>query len=278
MFLFAILFSFSSIARETPAYNGEPRPLVAEARPEKLEGVKIEEKLNSQLDMNLHFKNETGEEVTLGSFFDGQTPVIISPVYFSCPGLCNFHLNGLTEGLKAMDWSIGGKFKVLSISFDHRETPDLAAKKKETYMKVYNRPGTESSWHFLTADEATIKAFTSSIGFNFRWNEKEKEWAHGSAAVVASPKGTVSRYLPGIMFDPKDIKFAVLEAGKGKVGSLVDQLILYCFQYNPHQSKYTLYASRVMKAGGGLMVLILAIWLLPIWYRARRHPSSVRSS
>jgi protein SCO1 len=278
MFLFALIFSFSAISRDMPVYTGKPQPLAAESRPEKLEGVKIEEKLGAQLDLNLQFKNEKGETVTLGSFFDGQMPVIISPVYYNCPGLCNFHLNGLTEGMKGMEWSIGQNFKVLSISFDHKETPDLAVKKKENYLKVYNRPGTEDSWHFLTADEATIRALTSSIGFSFRWLEKEKEWAHASAAVVASPKGIVSRYLPGIMFDPKDIKLAVLEAGKGKIGTFVDQLVLYCFQYNPHQSKYTLYATRVMKAGGGFMVLILAIWLLPFWYRVRRHPSSVRSS
>lgn len=274
-----ILLSFAvAQGRDVPKYTGEPQPLTAETQVEELRGVKIDEKLGQNLDMSLRFKNEMGEEVTLGSFFDGQTPVIISPVYYSCPGLCNFHLNGLTDGFKGMDWSIGQKFKVLSVSFDHKETPDLALKKKENYMKVYNRPGTEKSWHFLTADENTVKAFTSSIGFNFRWNEKEKEWAHASAAIVASPKGTITRYLPGIMFDPKDIKLAVLEAGKGKVGTFIDQLVLYCFQYNPHQSKYTLYAFNLMKAGGALMVLILAIWLLPFWYRARRHPSSVRSS
>jgi protein SCO1 len=278
MFLVALLFSLNSFSRDTVGYTGEPQPLPAATRPEKLEGVKIDEKLGAQLDMNLRFKNEKGEVVTLGSFFDGEKPVIISPVYYSCPGLCNYHLNGLTEGFKGMEWSIGEKFTVLSISFDHKETPDLAVKKKENYIKVYNRPGTENSWHFLTGDQETIKALTSSIGFNFRWLEKEKEWAHASAAVVASPKGTVTRYLPGILFDPKDLKLAVLEASRGKIGTFVDQLVLYCFQYNPHQSKYTLYATRVMKAGGGIMVLILAIWLLPFWYRVRRHPSSVRSS
>src|SRR5690606_31723334 len=113
-----------------------------------------------------------------------------------------------TDGFKGMDWSIGEKFTVLSISFDHRETPDLAAKKKESYLKVYNRPGAEKSWHFLTADEETVKALTSAIGFKFRWNEEQREWAHASAAIVTSPRGKITRYLPGIMFDPKDIKLA----------------------------------------------------------------------
>lgn len=259
-------------------YSGELAPLTSSEPVDQLKDVKIEEKLGTALDLNLKFRDETGREVTLGSYFDGNTPVIISPIYFSCPGLCSFHLNGLTDGFKGMDWGIGSRFKVLSISFDPKETSELAAKKKENYLSVYNRPGTENSWHFLTGDEAAIKAFTSSIGFKYAWNEERKEWAHASAAIVASPRGVVTRYLPGILFDPKDIKLAVVEAGKGKVGTFVDQLVLYCFQYNPHQSKYTLYVMNIMKIGAGLMVLILAIWLLPVWYRARRHPSSVRSS
>lgn len=260
------------------AYDGTPAPLTADVRPAELQGVGILEKLGNNLDLSLKFKNELGEEVTLGSFYDGKTPVLISPVYFSCPGLCNFHLNGLTDGMKAMDWSIGDQFKVIAVSFDHRETPEVALKKKESYLKVYNRPGTEKSWHFLTADEATIKALTESVGFSFKWNEKENEWAHASAAIVTSPRGVITRYLPGIVFDPKDIKLAVVEAGQGKIGSFVDQLVLYCFKYNPHQSKYTLYAFNLMKVGAALMIIVLALWLLPFWIKARRHPSPMRSS
>jgi protein SCO1/2 len=272
-----LTLSLASASHMQPV-TGQPAPLPAEAKAEELNGVKIEEKLGHNLDMNLKFKDEQGQDVTLASYFKDNVPVIISPVYFNCPGLCNYHLNGLTDGLKEMDWSVGQKFKVLSISFDPKETPDTALKKKENYLKVYNRPGAEKFWHFLTGDEANVKAFTSAIGFNYHWDEKDKQWAHASTAVVVSPNGTITRYLPGIMFEPKDIKFALTEAGKGQIGTFVDQLVLYCFHYNPTQSKYTIYASNIMKLGGALMVLILAIWLLPFWYRARRHPSSVRSS
>lgn len=277
---FAFLFGISpSFAAPGDGYDvHKVAPLVAETRPKELAGVGVEEKLGHQLDLNMTFKNEQGQLVTLGTFFDGSLPVIISPVYFSCPGLCNFHLNGLTDGLKEMDWSIGEKFKVLSISFDSKETPELAAKKKETYMKLYGRQGTEASWHFLVGDEANVKAVTAAIGFKYHWNEQANDWAHASTAVVVSPKGVITRYLPGILFDPKDIKLAVLESGKGQVGTFVDQLMLYCFHYNPTQSKYTLYAFNIMKAGGGLIVLVLVLWLLPLWYRGRRHPSSVRST
>ncbi len=277
--IFIGLFGAPSAFAHKDDYNvNQVAPLTAETKPSELVGVGIEEKLGHDLDLNLKFKDEQGQIVTLGSFFQNGVPVIISPVYFSCPGLCNFHLNGLTDGLKEMDWTIGDKFKVLSISFDPKETPDLAAKKKETYMKLYGRAGIESSWHFLTGDEANIKAFTESIGFKYHWNEKANDWAHASTAIVVSPKGVITRYLPGIIFEPKDIKLAVIEGGKGQVGTFVDQLVLYCFHYNPTQSKYTLAAFNIMKVGGGLTILLLALWLLPVWYRSRRHPSSVRSS
>ncbi|MBX3034538.1 MAG: SCO family protein [Bdellovibrionaceae bacterium] len=256
--------------RSTPGgMTGQPAPMVATERPKELEGVGIEEKLGQPLDLSLVFRDERGQEVTLGSFYDGKTPVVISPVYYSCPGLCNFHLNGFTEGLKGMDWSVGSKFKVIAVSFDPKETPDLAEKKKATYMKLYGRPGTEGGWHFLTGSEESIKKLTDSVGFKYRWNEDEKEWAHASAAIVTTPRGEVSRYLPGIQFEPKNIRLALVEAGEGKVGGIIDQLVLYCFQYNPHQSAYTIYAFNIMKLGGALMVLVLAIWLLPFFWRAR---------
>ena len=279
----ALVFTSLLAGPSAFAYKGDYNvnqvaPLTAESKPSELVGVGIDEKLGHDLDLNLKFKDEQGQIVTLGSFFQSGVPVIISPVYFSCPGLCNFHLNGLTDGLKGMDWTIGDKFKVLSISFDSKETPDLAAKKKETYVKLYGRPGIESSWHFLTSDKETINAFTKAIGFKFHWNEKANDWAHASAAIVVSPKGVITRYLPGILFEPNDIKLAVIEGGKGQIGTFVDQLVLYCFHYNPTQSKYTLAAFKIMKVGGGLTILLLGIWLLPLWYRSRRHPSSVRST
>ena len=276
--VFGILLGTSLAFAHKDDYDvNKVAPLTAETKPSELVGVGIDEKMGHELDLNLKFKNEQGQLVTLGSFFQSNVPVIISPVYFSCPGLCNFHLNGLTDGLKGMEWTIGNQFKVLSISFDPKETPELAAKKKETYMKLYGRAGIESSWNFLTGDEATIKAFTDSIGFKYHWNEKANDWAHASTAILISPKGVITRYLPGILFEPKDIKLAVIESGKGQVGTFVDQLVLYCFHYNPTKSKYTLAAFQIMKVGGGLTVLLLALWLLPLWYRSRRDSSSVRS-
>ncbi|MEN0058002.1 MAG: SCO family protein, partial [Bdellovibrio sp.] len=221
--------------------------------------------------LSLKVRNEAGQEVALGSFFDGKHPVIISPIYFSCPGLCNFHLNGLTDALKLMDndWSVGKKFKLLSLSFDSKETPDLAQKKKQTYMKLYGREGAEKEWHFLTADEATVQAITKALGFKFKWDATQNEWAHASAAVIVTPDGTISRYLHGILFNPQDVKLALNEASAGKIGNFVDHLVLYCFKYDPQQSKYTLAAFNIMKMGGAVMVLVMVLWLLSVYIRSR---------
>ncbi|QDK43898.1 SCO family protein [Bdellovibrio sp. ZAP7] len=268
-----VLFSVTT----TFAYNGTEAGMAAGDKARELQGVGIEEKLGKKLDLGMKFKDETGKEVALGDFFDGKHPVIISPVYFSCPGLCNFHLNGLTDALKVMDknWTVGGKFKVVAISFDSKETPEIAAHKKELYMKLYDRPGSESGWHFLTGNEQQVRALTEAIGFKFRWDETQKEWAHASAAVVASPEGTVSRYLPGIMFNQQDIKLALNEATEGKIGNFVDSLVLYCFQYDPHKSKYSLAAVSIMKMGGGVMLLVMVLWLLPLYIRSRRAKKNV---
>jgi protein SCO1/2 len=271
--LWALSFSLAStVLADARGLRSAATGMTSAQTAPELEGIGIDEKMGQTLDLSLQFKDENGKTVTLGDYINpvSHVPVIISPVYYSCPGLCNFHLNGLVDGLKGLDWTIGEKFKVIAISFDPKEKPEVALKKKASYMKVYGRPQAESDFHFLTGEPEAIQKFTSSVGFKYRWNEKEKEWAHASAAIVVSPTGTITRYLPGIMFEPKDIKLALTEASAGKIGTFVDQLVLYCFQYNPHQSKYTLYAFNVMKLGGGLMILVLALWLLPIWIRSRR--------
>lgn len=267
----ALLLSISMLtwaAENAPkSYSLEAEPLVATEKPSQLQNVGIKQQLGAQLDLNMTFKDESGQTVQLSHYINGTKPVIISPIYYNCPRLCNFHLNGLTEGLQKVDWSPGDKFEMIAVSFDASETPDLAKAKKENYMKMYNRPGTEGGWHFLTASQDVVKKLTESVGFEFKWNEEAKEWAHASAAIVISPDGRITRYLPGIVFEAKDIKLALTEAGQGKVGGFVDSLLLYCFQYDPHKSEYTIAAVRLMKLGGLLTVLILGIWLGPIWIR-----------
>lgn len=269
--VFASFVSAAHANQGHEGYKGPSNPRPAQELPEEFKDIGIDEKMGVTLDKSLPLINEKGETVTLGSFFHASRPVILSLVYFNCPGLCNYHLNGLTDGMKELDWSIGDKFTVLSISFDPKESFETAAKKKETYLKVYGRPSARDDWHFLTASPETIKALTASVGFKYKWVEQSKEWAHGSAAIVLTPEGKVSRYLPGVMFEKKDLRLALTEASNGKIGNFVDHFVMFCFRYDHKQSKYTLYAFNVMKAGSGISVLLLGLWMIPFWVRSYRN-------
>lgn len=268
IFVVTALLSFGVFAH---AIDEKAAPLVSTDKPKEFDGMGITENLGTDLDLNMKFKDESGQDVTLAKYFDGTHPVVISLVYFNCPGLCNFHLNGVVESMKEMDWKAGEKFQLLAISFDPKETPDLAAAKKVNYMKLYDKAGTENGFHFLTADAETVKKITETVGFRYRWDEQSKEWAHASAAVIATPKGKIARYLHGIMFDSKTFKMALIEATEGKIGTVIDQMIFYCFKYDPHQSKYTLYAFRLVQLGGVVIILVLGAILFPVWMRSRRE-------
>lgn len=246
-----------------------PKTMTATEKPQEFKDVGIKENLGTTLNLDEQVRDENGNLVPLRSFF-GKRPVIFSPVYFSCPGLCNFHLNGLTEALKSLDWSVGQKFDVVAMSFDSHEGADLAKMKKHNYLGVYDRAGTENGWHFVTADEPTVKRIMTQLGFSYRWDEEQKQWAHASAAILISPDGKISRYLHGIMFDPETLKMGINEAGQGKVGTFVDKMIWYCFHYDPHQSKYVLYAMRLVQLGGALMIVLLGLLLVPAWKKNRR--------
>lgn len=235
-----------------------------------LQGVGIEPHIGQKLDTNLLFKNEDGQSVALKNFLREGHPVILSPVYYGCRSLCNYHLNGLTEGLKSLDWSVGQKFDVVAFSFDDRENSTLSKGKKESYLKLYSRAGTQDGWHFLTADRDTITQITNQLGFKFKWNQEMGEWAHPSAAIIISPDGTINRYLPGVYFQANDLKLALNESVEGRLGTFVDKMVLFCFKYDEHQSKYSPYIINIMKIGGGLMIVILAIWLSSAWMKSRR--------
>ncbi len=253
------------------AYDGKPQPQAANVLPEELQGVGITEKIGSQIDLGLKVTQEDGTVVPLSTFFHEHKPVILSPVYFNCPGLCNFHLNGLVDALKMVDWSPSQKFEIIALSFDPSEKSDVASQKKASYMKLYDRTGTEAGWHFVTADAETIKKITEAVGFQYKWNEKVGEWSHASAAIMISPRGQVARYLHGIMFEPRDMKLALNEAADGKLGGFVDSAMLFCFKYDRHQSKYGLQVFQIMKAAGALTALALALWLGMAMIQAKRE-------
>ena len=246
-------------------------PLPAAETPNELKDIGIQEHLGEVLDPNLEFTTDDGRTVKIGEYFSHPAkPTILSIVYYSCPNLCNYHLNGMTAALKQMPWTVGDQFDIVAVSMDHKETPDLAAKKKASYVAEYGRPQSAKGWHFLVGSEENVKKLTDAIGFKFRWDEKEKQYAHAAAATIVTPGGKLSRYLYGIEFDPKTVRLSLLEASNGKIGSMVDQLIMFCFHFDPTKNKYTLYAYNIMKISGLLMILALALILVPTWLRERR--------
>ncbi|MCS6838719.1 MAG: SCO family protein [Bdellovibrionaceae bacterium] len=235
--------------------------------PGELKQVGIDEQLGSSVDLSIQFTDENGRTVSLAEYFDGTIPVMLSLVYFNCPGLCNLHLNGVVDALKGLSWSIGREFRYLAVSFDSRENWQLAQAQKNNYLSVYDRNSSSKDWHFLTGSTSAIERLTRSLGFRFRWDEKNKEWAHASALIFLSPTGVITRYLHGVVFEANQIKLALSEAANGTIGTLADKFVWFCYKYDPQQSKYVVYAFRLVQIGGGLMVLLLAIMLLPTWRR-----------
>lgn len=244
-------------------------PLPASAKPKELEGVGITERTGHQIDLNLEFRNEEGSLVPLRSIVDGSKPIVFGLVYYGCPNLCNFFMNGVTDVLKESKWNPGKEFDVVFVSIDPKETNDLAVKKKETYMQAYGRVETRSGWHFLTGSEANIKALASQVGFGYRWDKDSKQWAHAAAAIIATPHGQISRYLYGIMFDEKTLRLSLLEAGKNKIGGLVDRILLFCYKFDPTRNKYSLYAMNLMRIAAALTILVMGFFLIPYWRKVR---------
>ncbi len=230
--------------------------------PEVLKQVGIEQRLNEQIPLDAVFKDETGRELQLGEYFREGKPVVLTLVYYECPMLCNQVLNGLTGTLEAMKFTPGREFNVVTVSFDARETPELAARKKETYLKRYGRAGAERGWHFLTGDKSSIERLTQSVGFKYVWDEKSKQFAHASAIMVATPGGRLSHYFYGIEYSPKDLRLSLVEASQGRIGSPVDKLILYCYHYDPTTGTYGPVVMNIVRLAGLTTVLAIVALLL----------------
>lgn len=236
--------------------------------PPALEKAGIEQKLNAQISLDAVFKDENGREVRLGEYF-GKRPVILALVYYECPMLCNEVLNGLTGSLKGLSFDAGKEFDVVAISFDARENekPDLAKNKKESYMKRYSRPGTENGWHFLTGTQGELDKVTQAVGFNYYWDEKSNQFAHAGGIMIATPEGKLSRYLYGIDYAPKDIKFAVMESAENKIGNPAEQLMLYCYHYDPSTGKYGLSILKVIRLAGIVLLIGMGAMFFAFWRR-----------
>jgi protein SCO1/2 len=239
-----------------------PRPEDDNTLPKQEQGVRIDDRPGVQLPADVHFRDQEGRDVTLGSYFDGSRPVVLVLAYFTCPMLCTTVLNGMTNGLRDVAWNAGEAYRILTISIDPRDTPDMAKEKRANYVRSYGRVIKPDAWDFLTGDEASVKRVADAIGFHYKWDPEQQQYAHAAGAFIITPSGKVSRVFYGIQFDPKDLKLALVEASDGKFRSTVDQLLLFCFHYDPKVGKYVLAAQRVMTGGGVITVFALVLMVL----------------
>jgi protein SCO1/2 len=248
----------------------------ASAKPPMLKDVGIDQLLNNQVPLDLEFKDENGSTVKLAEYFKDR-PVVLSLVYYNCPRLCTQILTGLLGTLKTLPMSPGKEFISLSVSIDPREKPDLAAGKKHEYLERLGRPGAEAGWHFLTGEEPSIEALARSVGFRYVWDPVLNQYAHASGLIIITPGGKVSRYLYGIEYAPRDLRFGVIEASEGKVGSLADQIILYCYQYDPERKTYGLVLMRVLRIFGAITLVSVVALILFLIYMTKRKEARLAS-
>jgi protein SCO1/2 len=228
----------------------------------------IEQHLNEQVPLDLVFHDETGRSVVLSEYL-GTKPVILVLAQYRCPRLCSLVLNSLTDGLRGIDYEIGKEFTVITVSFDPREKPDLAAAKKTAYVEKYNRSGAAAGWHFLTGDEASIKSLTDAVGFRYSYDPKTDQYAHASGIMILTPSGKISRYYFGLDYSPRDLRYGLEDSSAGNVGSPVPSpLRMLCFAYDPATGKYSLMTMRLVRLSGLLTVLLLAGFLFRAWRRS----------
>jgi protein SCO1/2 len=271
-----VALTCATIARAQDGAHGvRPDPgMPASQMPGILKDVRFDQRLNERLPLDATFKDEDGRSVQLGQYF-GTKPVVLAFAYYECPMLCTQVLNGLTSALTVLTETVGQDFDVVVISFDPRELPPLAAGKKKAHIDRYKRPGSESGWHFLTGEEASIRRVTDAAGFHYAWDDKTQQFAHPSGIVVTTPDGRLSRYFFGIEFAPRDVKFALIESSAGRTGNAVDKLLLYCYHYDPSTGSYSFLAMRAVQIGGAVTLVALVGFVLVALSREQREERPV---
>ena len=241
----------------------------------QLEGVGFKQRLDEALPLDAIFKDDNGREVKLGQLF-GNKPVILAFVYYQCPMLCTQVMNGLSSALKVMPFVAGKDYDVVLVSFDPRDTPAIAAEKKRAHLTYWSTERDGAAWHLLTGNEASIHRATSAAGFTYQWDERTGQFAHVSGVLVVTPEGRLSRYFYGVEFSPKELRLALVESGQGRIGSAIDELLLYCFHYDPESGRYGLVVMNIVRLGGVLTVLCMGSFILLMRRRESRPPAPSR--
>ncbi len=248
----------------------------AGAMPELLQDVGLDQRLNTQLPLTLQFKDEEGRTVRLGDYF-GKRPVILTLAYYECPMLCTQVLNGVASAIGVLKFSVGQEYEIVTVSFDPRDTPERARAKKASYIERYNRPGAQAGWHFLTGNSREISALTRAVGFRYAYNASVGQFAHASGIMVATPEGRLSHYFYGIEYWPRDLRLALIEAADRKIGSPVDDVLLYCFHYDPASGRYSLAVMTVVRIAG-VLTLVAGGTAIVLMRRRERHESLPRNA
>jgi protein SCO1/2 len=243
--------------------NGVMSP-PANTRPPRLENVGIEQHLDAQVPPDLTFRDETGKTVKLADYF-GRKPLILNLVYYNCTMLCGEALAGLASAMRLVKFDVGNEFDVVTVSFDPRETPEMAAAKKKDYVGRYGRPNAAAGWHFLTGQPESINALTKAAGFQYQYDAKTNQYAHATAIMVLTPQGHISRYFYGVDFPPKDLRMGLVEASQGKIGNAVDAVLLYCYHYDPETGKYGAMVANILRLAAAATILFMGTFLFILW-------------
>jgi protein SCO1 len=251
------LASVTPAAAQGLAPSNEP---AAGARPGILNKIAIDQRIGDKVPLDLPLTDEAGQPVTLGDYF-GNRPVILALVYDECPMLCTQVLNGLVTALGVMNFEVGREFDVVAVSFNPKEGPGLASQKKAAYVKRYGRPQSAAGWHFLTGSPDSIKRLTEAVGFKYEYDEKIGQYAHGAGIEVLTPKGVLSRYFYGIEFSARDIRFGLIEASEERIGSRIDDVLLFCYHYDPATGTYGAAMLNLVRLGGVATVAALVVFI-----------------
>jgi protein SCO1 len=263
-FLVAGTFSFAQ-ANGAQDTNTPPPPGLA--------NVGIDQKLNAQIPLDLQFKDEQGKTVRLGDYFHSGRPVVLSLVYYQCPMLCSEVMNGEAAAFKVLKFLPGKEFEVVTVSIDPREKPELAAQKKVTYMERVDRPGTEKGWHFLTGEKPQIDALADAVGWHYRYDPKTDQFAHAAGIMLVTPEGKLAQYYYGVEYSAKDLRLGIIQASQNKIGNIADQVLLYCFHYDPKVGKYGATVTNIVRLGGAATLLVLGSFLI-VMFRRESHGQS----
>jgi protein SCO1/2 len=241
------------------------------AMPANLADVTVTEHLNAQLPLDVRLRDSSGRAVRLGEYFTGRRPVLLNLAYYRCPMLCNLVSNAVVNGLRGVAWTPGAEFDVVTVSIDPRESPQDAAGRRARIADQYGRASGASGWHFTVGEESEVRRLASAIGFGYRYDARQDQYAHPAVVFLATPTGKVARYLYGISFNPNDLRFGLLEASEGRSISTVERVLLFCYHFDPQDRRYVLAAKQVMKLGGAATAALLLGGLAALWLRELRR-------